>query len=94
LKLLAFHAWPEEERAIPRRLLLTPRFAGGIRTAPAATRSRIGASPKASTMACGSRRRGQGVRLIIATDNDAGGRALDDQLNALVRDGQGLLFVS
>jgi hypothetical protein len=45
-------------------------------------------------MACGSRRRGQGVRLIIATDNDAGGRALDDQLNALVRDGQGLLFVS
>ncbi|MEJ2326915.1 MAG: hypothetical protein P8Y25_08880, partial [Chromatiaceae bacterium] len=31
MKPLAFHAWLEEERAIPRSLLLDPRFAGRIK---------------------------------------------------------------
>jgi hypothetical protein len=31
MKPLAFHAWLEEERAIPRSLLLAPRFAGRIK---------------------------------------------------------------
>jgi hypothetical protein len=155
MKPLAFHAWLEEERAIPRSLLLDPRFAGRIKvdfranavfphadqdgpcgyeiknrgftgfarggdkglwlsaaravdTALVIAESGIDAlsyaalhpdeaARYASTggtmnpsqpalLRAAIEKLGQGARLIIATDNDAGGRGLADQIEALARE--------
>jgi len=155
MKPLAFHGWLEEERAIPRRLLLSPRFAGRIRVDVRAnvvfphadqdgpcgyeiknrgftgfakggekglwfSAARAGdmalviaesaidalsyaalhpdeATRYASTggamnfnqpalIAGAIARMGQGSRIVIATDNDPGGHALADQIEALARD--------
>ena len=154
MKPLAFHAWLEEERAIPRSLLLDPRFAGRIRvdfranavfphadqdgpcgyeiknrgftgfarggekglwfsaaragdTALVIAESGIDAlsyaalhpdeaaryastggamNPNQPALIAGAiEKLGQGARLVIATDNDPGGRALADQIEALAR---------
>jgi hypothetical protein len=154
MKPVAFHAWLEEERAIPRSLLLDPRFAGRIRvdfranavfphadqdgpcgyeiknrgftgfarggekglwfsaaragdTALVIAESGIDAlsyaalhpdeaaryastggamNPSQPALIAGAiEKLGQGARLVIATDNDPGGRALADQIEALAR---------
>jgi hypothetical protein len=140
---LVFHPWLEAERAIPRGLLLDPRFAGRIKvdfrantifphadqdgpcgyeiknrsftgfarggdTALVIAESGIDAlsyaalhpdkaARYASTggtmnpnqpalLQAAIAKLGQGARLIIATDNDPGGRSLADQIAALARE--------
>jgi Protein of unknown function (DUF3991) len=108
IKPLVFHGWLKDERAIPRRLLLEPRFAGRIRVdfrASAVFPHADQDGPCGYEIKTGFARGGEkglgfaaaragDTALVIATDNDPRGRALGDQIQALVSEGQGPLSVA